>query len=154
MVNLNIINNKVITEKRLYKQRRKAIIDKNSKGKIIISKVSSNIAGKIKNLLGLEIGNRNHVLSYYDIRHMINEHGDEIKESKKRQIAITIDDILKIPEIIEFYDDIIKGNINKGGETIRYIKRFENNILYIVEVVPEKSKALNIKTMWKKNFFN
>ena len=82
---------------------------------------------------------------------MLNEHGDAIKESKRGQIAITTDDISKIPEIISSYDDIIKGNLNKNGDTIRYIKNFEDGTTYMVEVVPENSKTLNIKTMWKKS---
>lgn len=139
-----IIQNKLNTE------IQQATQNKTSKGKVTLGKVSENIAQKVKTLLGINVENRTHILSDNDIRHMLNEHGDPIKESKKGQIAITTEDISKIPEIISSYDDIIKGNVNKNGETIRYIKNFEDGTTYMVEVVPENSKTLNVKTMWKK----
>ena len=139
-----IIQNKLNTE------IQQATQNKTSKGKVTLGKVTENIAQRVKILLGINVENRTHILSDNDIRHMLNEHGDPIKESKKGQIAITTEDISKIPEIISSYDDIIKGNVNKNGETIRYIKNFEDGTTYMVEVVPENSKTLNVKTMWKK----
>ena len=128
----------------------KAINNKTSKGKITFNKVTDNIVQRVKALLKIDVSNRVHELVDNDIRHMINEHGDPIKEAKKDQIAITVEDILKIPDILELYDDIVKGNSNKNNETIRYIKKYEDGITYLVEVVAEKSNTLNIKTMWKK----
>ena len=93
---------------------------------------------------------RRHVLADNDIRHMIKEHGNPEIDKTKGQIAITTKDIEKIPDIIENYDRLVEGNDNREGKTIRYIKKYSDNISYVVEVIPEKGNALKIKTMWKK----
>lgn len=127
-----------------------ALINKNPKGAILLGKVKGNIATKIKNILGIDVNNRVHSLSKTDIRHMMAQHGNQQIENSKGQIAITREDILKIPDIINNPDDIIKGTDNKNGKTVRYIKNYGDNISFVVEVVPEKSGRMNIKTMWKK----
>lgn len=139
-----------ILQNKLNKEIEKATLDNQSKGKIYLGKVSEKVVIKIKSLVDIDVSNRIHVLSDNDIRHMLNEHGDPKKESKKNQIAITENDISKIPEIINFYDNIENGNDNKSEKTIRYIKNYDDGITYLVEVIPEKSKTLKIKTMWKK----
>lgn len=44
------------------------------------------------------------------------------------------------------------ANKDKNGEhqTVKFIKEYNNSTIYVVEVVPNKSKTLTIKTMWKK----
>lgn len=87
---------------------------------------------------------------------MIKQHGNPEIEKTKGQIAITTKDIEKIPDIINNYDNIAKGSQNKNvftkqmQDSIRYSKQYDDNVLYIVEVVPDESGILNIKTMWKK----
>ena len=159
MNNVNENNIQDISKLPTSKERVKSIFENNvdnalnnkySKRSTILGKVKSNIAIKIKDILGIDVSNRTHKLSDYDIRHMMNQHSDAIKESKKGQIPITSDDIKKIPDIIENPSDIVKGTDNKLGETIRYIKNYNDNTTFVVEVVPENSNDLIIKTMWKK----
>ena len=137
-------------QKELHNRIQEALSNKNSKGKTYIGTVSEKLANKIQQLFGIKVSDRRHVLADYDIRHMINQHGNPIIENQKGQIAITLDDIEKIPDIISNYDRVVQGNDNVQGKTIRYIKKYSDNISYVVEVVPEKGSALKIKTMWKK----
>ena len=137
-------------QKELHNRIQNAIISKNSRGRTYLGNVSTPIANKVKKLFGIEVFDRRHVLADNDIRHMIKEHGNPEIEKTKGQIAITTKDIEKIPDIINNYDQIVQGNDNKDGKTIRYIKNYSDNISYVVEVMPEKGKALKIKTMWKK----
>ncbi len=127
-----------------------ALKNKSSNGNTILGKVKLNIALKIKDILGIDVSNRIHRLSDYDIRHIMNQHSDADKEAIKGQIPISSSDIKKIPDIIENPSDIVKGTDNKLGETIRYIKEYNDNTTFVVEVVPENSADLIIKTMWKK----
>ncbi len=71
-------------------------------------------------------------------------------EKARGQIAITTNDIEKISEILNSYDRIIKGIDNKEENTIIYIKKYSDNTIYVVEVIPSEGNALKIKTMWKK----
>lgn len=127
-----------------------ALSNSKSKSKSYLGKVTNRVATKIKSLLGIEVKNRKHVLSDNDIRHMMKQHSNQDIESQHGQIAITKEDIKNIPDIINNPDDITKGTNNKLGQTIRYIKRYNDNSTYVVEVVPDNSNALIIKTMWKK----
>lgn len=137
--------------KELHNRIQNALLSKNSRGRTYLGNVSSKIANKIEQLFGYDVTDRRHVLADNDIRHMIKEHGNPEIEKMKGQIAITTKDIEKIPDIINNYDKIVQGTDNKQGKTIRYIKKYSDNIRYVVEVVPEKGSALKIKTMWKKS---
>ena len=137
-------------KKELHKRIQNALISKNSQGRTYLGDVSNKIADKVKSLFGFDVSDKRHVLADNDIRHMIKEHGNPILEKQKGQIAITTKDIEKIPDILANYNRIVQGNDNKEGKTIRYIKKYSDNVSYVVEVVPEKGKALKIKTMWKK----
>ena len=131
-----------------------AINDKKAKGSITLAKVNKKVANRIKQITGIDTLDRGERISASDIRHILKQHGDKKIEASKGQLAITKTDLKKIPDVIENFDRIEKGNINKdrNGEhqTVRFIKKYNNNTLYVVEVVPNKSKTLTIKTMWKK----
>ena len=134
----------------LNEQVKNALTNKNSTNKTYLGKVKDNISSKIKKITGINVDNRRHVLTDYDIRHMLKQHGNPKIENEKGQIAITKNDINKIPEILNNPDYITNGTNNKLGQTVRYIKEYSDNNTYVVEVVPEKSQTLIIKTMWKK----
>lgn len=143
-------------QKELHNRIQNALLSKNSRKNTFLGTVSEKVAKKVKSLLGLDVSGRKHMLSDYDIRHIIKQHGNPEIEKSKGQIAITFEDIEKIPDIINNYDDLTKGSPNKNvftkqmQDSIRYSKQYENNILYVVEVVPDESGVLNVKTMWKK----
>lgn len=150
VINFQEKNNNDYDVQKFEKSIDNAINNKYSKTNTYLGKVTNSIANKIKTLLGVNVENRIHTLSDFDIRHMINQHGNPIKEALKGQIAITKEDIKNIPNIINSPDDIVKGTDNKLGNTIRYIKKYNDNTTIVVEVVPNNSNALVIKTMWKK----
>ena len=131
-----------------------AINDKKARGSITLAKVNKKVANRIKQITGIDTLDRGERISASDIRHILKQHGDKKIEASKGQLAITKADLRKIPDVIENFDRIEKGNINKdkNGEhqTVRFVKKYNNNTLYVVEVVPNKSKTLTIKTMWKK----
>lgn len=131
-----------------------AMDNKNAKGSITLAKVDEETAIRIKDLTGIDTLHRNERITASNIRHILKQHGDKNIEINKGQIAITKKDLKKIPDVIANFDKIEKGNINKdrNGEhqTVKFIKEYNNSTIYVVEVVPNKSKTLTIKTMWKK----
>ncbi len=142
-------------KKELHKRIQNALISKNSRKNTFLGIATQNVVDKVKQLYGIDISGRNHIISDYDIRHIIKQHGNVEMEKKKGQIAITVKDIEKIPDIINNYDKIIKGSDNKQGNTIRYIKKYNDNISYVVEVIPNlDNNSLYVKTMWKKPIKN
>lgn len=143
-------------QKELHNRIANALLSKNTKKNTYLGQVTEKVAKKVKSLLNIDISGRRHMLSDRDIRHMINQHGNPEIEKSKGQVAITKKDIEKIPDIINNYDEIIKGSQNKNRFTkemqnsIRYLKQYDNNMIYVVEVVPDNSRQLEVKTMWKK----
>ena len=144
-------------QKELHNRIQNALLSKNSRENTFLGIIHEKAVNTIKSLLGVDVSGRKHMLSDYDIRHMIKQHGNSEIEKTKGQIAITLEDIEKIPDIINNYDNLTKGSPNKNvftkqmQDSIRYSKQYGNNTLYVVEVVPDESGVLNVKTMWKKS---
>ena len=143
-------------QKELHNRIINATLNRNSRKNTFLGIVSDKVANKIKPLLGIDVTGRRHMITDYDIRHILNQHGDAKIEKTRGQIAVTKADIEKIPDIINNYDSITKGTPNidtlskKKFNTIRYTKKYNDNITYVVEVIPSNNNQLNIKTMWKK----
>lgn len=142
-------------QKELHNRVQNAILSRNSRKNTYLGNVSSAVVKKVKSLFGIDITNRTHLLADNDIRHMIKQHGNPEIEAVRGQIAITSKDIEKIPDILNNYDNIVKGTDNKDGNTIRYIKKYSDNVSYVVEVIPTANDTtLYVKTMWKKAINN
>lgn len=155
--NKPVYNEQKDIQKELHNRIQNAILSKNSRKNTFLGTVSDKVANKINSLFGIDVSGRNHIISDYDIRHIIKQHGNTEIERSKGQIAVTAKDIEKIPEIIENYDRIEKGSLNtnnitgKPSDSIRYIKEYDSNTTYVVEIVPETGSTLQVKTMWKKH---
>ena len=144
-------NTSIDITKELHDKIKNAVNNKHSRRKTNLGTITTKAANRIEKITGIEVNNRKQVLLDNDIRHMLNQHSDKIKEAKKGQIAITSKDIERIPDIINNYDRIVKGSINtKGEQSVRYIKRINNTRNYVVEIVPKDNNNLIIKTMWIK----
>ena len=137
-----------IKSNKLNKAIKCAISEKESNNYVELGIVDEKTAKIIYKLTGIKVNNRIHVMYFNDIRHTLNQHGDNKEEIKKGQLAINKNDLLRIPNILYKYDYIKIGAKNREGKTIRYIKEYTNDCITIVEVLPKK-KSLKIKTMWK-----
>ncbi len=103
----------------------------------------------LKNILGRDVSDFVHEISNYDLAHAIKRHSDDSIEATRGQVAITPEDLKKIPEIISDYDAIRPGSVSSAGrKSVIYEKRVNGNIFY-VEVVHQGKKTLLGKTMWK-----
>ena len=142
------LNNPIILN--IENEVEKATTDLNSKNKTTLGKVNSDVANKIHQLLGINVLNRNHVINDNDIRHILKKHGNPKIEGEKGQLPINKNDILNIPSIINNPDSIVRGTDNNNTKAVRYIKKYDDNISYVIEVIPENNNNLIIKTMWKK----
>ena len=124
--------------------------NKNIKGVLKLNNPKLGEILLIKSFYDIDVTNWNRFLYDDNIRHIINEHGKQSVESKRNQLAITLNDIKNIPNILYDYDNIYKGNSNGKYKTIIYEKKYCSCISYLVEVIVHDQKKLQIKTMWKK----
>ncbi|MBF0260118.1 MAG: hypothetical protein HQK62_15040, partial [Desulfamplus sp.] len=119
-----------------------------------LGKVKPEHAEKIEKLTGVKVKGFSHELVSRDIRHAMNSHGNPEREANRKpipQIAITEDDLNRIPDIINNPDDITKGTKRADDQkSIIYSKEFDDGFIYYVEVVNREEGSLQTKTLWKK----
>lgn len=127
-----------------------AVLTHNEKSLIMhLGKVDADEAVAIKEATGYDVSNYEHVWRSNDVRHAQKRHGIDT-ETASNQIGLTPEEMVDALKVISAPDKIERGSINKEGPSIRYIKADNNGQLTIVEVVRNKRKTLDIKTMWKK----
>lgn len=111
--------------------------------------VNADEAKAIKKFTGYDVNGYEHVWRGNDVRHVQKRHGVNT-ETANNQIGLSLDEMVDALKVISAPDKIERGSINKDGPSIRYIKAENGGQLTIVEVVKNKHKTLDIKTMWKK----
>lgn len=137
---------------RLFKSATETIVTFN---KVKYGEISDKQAEKAKKSarkhnIKLDITGFGKVIDSEAIRHMMNEHGNPAKEKARGQIAITKDDIVRIPEIAANPDSIeYAGKTRKGQDLLLYTKRI-NGEIYYYEEVRTGQKELAAKTLYKK----
>ena len=82
----------------------------------------------------VDVSGFSHSLRDNDIRHIRNSHGEGTNE----KYPVTIDDIKRIPDIVENYDDVLFVQ-NKKKEGIYYVKR-HNGVTYYLEAIKSNDR--------------
>jgi hypothetical protein len=92
-----------------------------------------------------------HNIDVYGVRHTLKNHGNKEKEEKRGQLAITMNDIKKIPDIIYNYDKVEFSGKNKiGRETITFTKKMNDGTTVYIEEIRSGNKELTLNTMRKR----
>ena len=90
-----------------------------------------------------------HALDLSGYRHAFNRHGVG-NENSKTQLPITEEDVMRVPEIVETYDDVSFGTkTNRGLPAIVYTKRYPDGTIITVEEVRNKKRQLALKSIRK-----
>ena len=128
------------------------VLDNSNKTPKIIGKVKDTEAARIKEISGVDVSGLSHEIRPDYIKHMLNEHGDSVKEAKRGQLPVTRDDITRIPEILDSYDKIIPGK--KGNNpSVVYVKKFNGTTYYVERIISNpknKKPRMSGVTMYKK----
>lgn len=102
----------------------------NKKEYLPFANVKATVVGKLSSLFGVDVTGYAHALRDNDIRHLLKSPG------------ITAMDIENIPDIIENYDVIFRGNPTPDGKnTVYYVQR-HNGTTYYLEQAIEGEKYL------------
>jgi len=139
--------------------------DKTAKRLTEFAKVAMTIAdrrtieviGKVENAsfifekTGLDVSGFTRVVDNYGVRHTIKQHGDQAKESKRGQLAVTLDDFGLIPLITSQPDNVFADGKNKIGRDVIVFEKLINGIGYRhVEELRGKHKLVATDSMRKK----
>ncbi|MGH7953793.1 MAG: class I tRNA ligase family protein, partial [Limisphaerales bacterium] len=124
---------------------------KNEKRFVTFGKVSDEEAERLESQTGLKLKGFRRFIDNYAVAHILNEHGDAKKEMERGLIAVTFDDFLLIPQVVEFPDKVSSaGKTAIGLDGILYEKKINGWICY-VEEVRTKHDLLATKTFYKKS---
>ncbi|MDR1654576.1 MAG: hypothetical protein LBR96_01160 [Treponema sp.] len=102
--------------------------------------------------VGLDFSGLTHEITTYFVNHGIKRHGNAETEKAQGQVAVTPDDIERIPDIVKSPDCAVIGIKRHEEILIAYSRRFDDGTaIYYEEVLnSKKNKALRSKTLYKK----
>ena len=116
--------------------------------KLYFGAIPSDLAELIKADTGINVENFNCSLSAYEIRKIFKDHGNEAKKSLRGQRAITEDDIVDIPTVIQSPGKIeLSAKKYEGKPAIEFSKQ-TNGTLTVVAVVSDKHLDLFVQTAY------
>lgn len=98
------------------------------KSAINLGRVSDRAAQETLDSFGVDISGYTQILTDNDIRHIKNSHGEQTKE----KYPVTAEDIKKIPDIIENFDDVLYVSRRDGKAGIFFVKQ-HNGVTYYLE---------------------
>lgn len=114
--------------------------------KIYFGAVSAELADAIKRSTGIDVENYNCSLSSDEILKINKDHGNQAKEELRGQRAITVDDYLKLPQVIQSADDIVlSSKLYNGKPVISFIQNGSEKIT-VSAVVSDKRMDLFVQT--------
>jgi len=124
----------------------RAVSDKSFQRVMVLKSTPVDASGKIGHALGRKV--IRHIIQADSIRHMLKEHGDAQVEARRGQIALTPQDIKRIPDILQSFDSVKRGPAQKHGrESVVFSKRVNGTIYYVESQI--KGGVLASQTMWK-----
>lgn len=117
--------------------------------KLYLGKIPNEFSEKLQKMLGIDIHNYNVVLKNHSIRHILKNHSTS-NEILRGQIPVSKKDFLLIPKIILTYDNIIHSGYTAQNKIAIKITKKTNYNYYIILYVSDKSKSLEIQTLYKR----
>lgn len=121
---------------------------KNLSQKIYFGSIPESLAERIKHDTGLDVKSYNCTLRASEIRKIISIHSNEESESERGQRAITEDDFVAIPQIIQDPDEIrLSNKLFEGKPVITFVKTI-NGKTTVAAYVSKKHMDLTVQTMY------
>lgn len=111
------------------------------------SKVTDRMVNDVQTVGNIDVSNYYLELNSSDIRHTF----EHLNETRKNQIALTEEDIKRIPEYIVNYDDILEVNSKKDGRKIVVLGKKINGHSVIINVASKGRRALTFKSAYVLN---
>lgn len=91
-----------------------------------------------------------HSISRSAAYHIYKEHGDAEAEAARGQIAVTAEDLARIPEIVTSPDEVVTDfRSEQGAERVAYLKRFDDALVVYIAEASRKKKDFRTVSMRK-----
>lgn len=122
--------------------------NKNSEKKMYFGRVPANMAEEVLRNTGLDIDGFNCSLSAYEIQKIFKDHGKQSTEEPRGQRAITEDDIVSIPDILQNADQIKLSPKPYNGKPVINFTATGNDRVTVTAYVSDKHLDLAVQTMF------
>lgn len=116
--------------------------------KIYFGKISEDLGGKILKETGVNVKGFNCTLAAYEVRKILKRHGSDKTEKLQGQTAITKEDFLKIPKIIQNADKIELSEKPYNGKPVIVFSKKTDRKVVVVTYASDKHLDLRIQTMY------
>lgn len=91
-----------------------------------------------------------HFISRFAAHHIYKEHGNAKTEEERGQIAVTAEDLTRIPDMVTSPDKIVTGfQSEQGAERVAYLKRFDDGLMVYIAEASRKKKDFRAISMRK-----
>lgn len=127
---------------------REALQNNQSDKKMYFGAIPSDLADEIFDRTGIRVEGYNCSISAYEVRKILKDHGDKSKEALRGQRAITEDDFVNIPSVIQSPLDISKSSSMYNGKPAIMFKGNSNGQMTVVAVVSDKRLDLFVQTAY------
>ena len=130
---------------------RNALSNRQSMDRAYLGKVPEATARRVQADTGIDIQGFGVMMNGNDIRHIMREHGDLMTEQARGQIAITPDDIARIPEVLASPDRIYlsEDTDGKGRRALVFEKQIGDDYITI-QGVSNGKQVLQTDTLYKR----
>ena len=130
---------------------RNALSDRQNIDRAYLGKIPDFVSRKILEDTGLDVKGFGVMMNGNDVRHIMKNHGDAATEQSRGQIAITPDDIARIPEILSSPDliDAPKVPDGKGRTTVIFEKQIGDYYITI-QGISDGKRLLQTDTLYKR----
>lgn len=127
---------------------REALQNNQSDKKMYFGAIPSDLADEIFDRTGIRVDGYNCSISAYEVRKILKDHGDKSKEALRGQRAITEDDFVNIPSVIQSPLDISKSPSMYNDKPVIMFKGNSNGQMTVVAVVSDKRLDLFVQTAY------
>ena len=126
-----------------------ALDKRNLSKKLYFGRIPNELAERVMRETGINIKGYNCTIQAQEIRKiLLHSHGDSESEQMRGQRAVTREDILQIPEVIESPDIIrLSSKLYEGKPVLQFVKTIEGKTT-VVSYVSKKHRDLAVQTMY------
>jgi phage-Barnase-EndoU-ColicinE5/D-RelE like nuclease3 len=122
----------------------------NQRGFFDMGELSQEQADRLKEQTGMDFSDFKRIIDSYSLKHILKNHGNEAKEKQRGQLAITAEDLKKIPELLENPDDSMLDGLNRLGREVIKQEKNDTDTFTIIEEIRAYKKLLALDSMRKK----
>lgn len=130
---------------------RNALANRQNTDRAYLGKIPDFVSRKILEDTGLNVKGFGVMMNGDDVRHIMKNHGDTATEQSRGQIAITPDDIARIPEILSSPDLIYASEVSDGKGRAALIFEKQIGDYYItIQGISDGKRLLQTDTLYKR----